>query len=245
MIVYQTDTDGFLTGPVIADESPLEPGSFLIPARCVEVPPPAFDPQTHRARFDGGSWSLEEIAPPEPTTPQPVKGIPDIVSASYLADGRVEVALAGNLRSFCFYDGTPDGPLEAHLHAWLQTEGNAIEPYVPPPEPVFDIAAYAADRRWRSEIGGIVVAGIPVATDDRSKLMITGARVAAMADPAWTTTWHGTDGNSYPVDTAAMVAISDAVQAHVNATFATFATVKAAIEAGAITTAAQVDAAFG
>ena len=41
-----------------------------------------------------------------------------------------------------------------------------------------------------------------------------------------------------------MVLISDAVQAHVNAGFATFATVKAAIEAGTITTTAEIDAAF-
>ena len=103
-----------------------------------------------------------------------------------------------------------------------------IVAWEPPPAPV-NLVAYAADRRWRKEVGGIVVADVPVATDDRSKLMITGARDAAMA---------------YPVDAAAMVLISDAVQAHVNAGFATFATVKAAIEAGTITTTAEIDAAF-
>lgn len=107
------------------------------------------------------------------------------------------------------------------------------------------LVAHAAAARWRKEVGGVLVGTVPVATDDRSKLMITGARVAAMADPDWTTVWHGSDGNTYPVDVAAMVAISDAVQAHVNAGFATFAAVKAAIEAGTITTTAEVDAAFG
>lgn len=107
-----------------------------------------------------------------------------------------------------------------------------------------DLATYAADARWRKEVGGIVVAGVPIATDDRSKLMITGARVAAMADQGWSTVWHGADGRTYPVNAAAMIAISDAVQAHVNAGFATFATVKAAIEGGDITTTAEVDAAF-
>ncbi|PZU95055.1 MAG: hypothetical protein DI527_02055 [Chelatococcus sp.] len=106
------------------------------------------------------------------------------------------------------------------------------------------LVAYAADRRWRLEVGGILVGSVPVATDDRSKLMITGARVAAMADPGWSTVWHGADGATYPVDAAAMVAISDAVQAHVNAGFATFAAIKAAIEAGTISTMAEIDAAF-
>ncbi|PZU93142.1 MAG: hypothetical protein DI527_07735 [Chelatococcus sp.] len=106
------------------------------------------------------------------------------------------------------------------------------------------LVAYAADRRWRLEVGGILVGGVPVATDDRSKLMITGARVAAAADPGWSTVWHGADGATYPIDAAAMIAISDQVQSHVNAGFATFASVKAAIETGTITTAAEIDAAF-
>lgn len=118
----------------------------------------------------------------------------------------------------------------------------------PEPEPPVltdaELIAYAADRRWRREVGGILVGTVPVATDDRSKLMITGARLAAGADPAWSTVWHGADGQTYPVDAAAMVAISDAVQAHVNSSFATFASVKAAIDAGEITTTDEIDAAF-
>lgn len=107
-----------------------------------------------------------------------------------------------------------------------------------------DLVAYAADRRWRKEVGGIDADGVPVATDDRSKLMITGARIAAMADAGWSTIWHGANGETYPIGAAAMIAISDAVQAHVNAGFQTFVTVKAAIEAGTMTTTAEIDAAF-
>jgi hypothetical protein len=107
-----------------------------------------------------------------------------------------------------------------------------------------DLVAYAADKRWRVEVGGISVDGVPVATDDRSKVMVIGARVAAQASPDWTTVWHGADGQTYPLNAAAMIAISNAVEAHVNATFATFATVKAGIDAGEITTTAAIDAAF-
>lgn len=106
------------------------------------------------------------------------------------------------------------------------------------------LLAYAADRRWRREVGGILVGTVPVATDDRSKIMIMGARVAAAASPDWETVWHGADGQTYPINAAAMIAISNAVEAHVNATFATFATVKAEIEAGEITTLAEIDAEF-
>jgi hypothetical protein len=105
------------------------------------------------------------------------------------------------------------------------------------------LIAYAADVRWRREVGGITVGGVPVATDDRAKMMIVGARLAAIADPQWSTVWHGADGQTYPVEATAMLAISDAVQAHVNSCFATFALVMAAIDAGSITTMAQIDAA--
>jgi hypothetical protein len=107
-----------------------------------------------------------------------------------------------------------------------------------------DLMAHAADRRWRIETGGILVAGVPVATDDRAKIMIMGARVAASADPAWSTVWHGSDGETYPLDAGAMIAVSNAVEAHVNATFATFATIRAGILAGTLTTTAAIDAAF-
>lgn len=106
------------------------------------------------------------------------------------------------------------------------------------------LIAYAADKRWQREVGGIVIGSVPVATDDRSKIMIMGARVAATADAGWETVWHGSDGQTYPLNAAGMIAISNAVEAHVNATFATFAGIKADIEAGAITSYAEIDAAF-
>lgn len=130
---------------------------------------------------------------------------------------------------------------------WSWSEAEGFQPPQPGPEPGLsqaELVAYAADLRWRLEVGGIVVGGVPVATDDRAKMMIVGARVAAMADPQWSTVWHGADGNTYPVDAAAMIAISDEVQAHVNTGFATFAAVKADIEAGTITTTAEINAAF-
>lgn len=108
-----------------------------------------------------------------------------------------------------------------------------------------NLIAYAADLRWQREVSGIVVGGVPVATDDRSKVMIVGARVAAAANPDWSTTWHGADGQVYPIDAPTMVAISAVVEAHVNSGFALFAQVKADIEAGAIMSRAEIDAVFG
>lgn len=53
--VYQTDFNGVYVGPVEADESPLEPGVFLIPARCVQTAPPA--PGAHQwPAWSNGAW---------------------------------------------------------------------------------------------------------------------------------------------------------------------------------------------
>ena len=38
--VYQTNYSGLFVGESLADESPLEPGVFAIPAGCVETAPP-------------------------------------------------------------------------------------------------------------------------------------------------------------------------------------------------------------
>lgn len=68
-IVCQLDDDGYLTGLTAADESPLEPGVWLYPARSVDAEPPSI-PDGHRARWVGGAWVV--AAPPAPAEPDPV-----------------------------------------------------------------------------------------------------------------------------------------------------------------------------
>lgn len=50
-LVYQTNDNGIFVGEIEADESPLEPGVFLIPAGCVEIAPPEL------AEGEYASWS--------------------------------------------------------------------------------------------------------------------------------------------------------------------------------------------
>jgi hypothetical protein len=57
MIVYQYDAAGLYQGEATADESPLEPGKYLIPARCVTVPPPEI-PEGKHPRWNGSRWDL-------------------------------------------------------------------------------------------------------------------------------------------------------------------------------------------
>lgn len=55
--VYQTNHLGLYVGAVTADESPLEPGVFLIPGGCVEVAPPEV-PEGKAACWNGKRWQL-------------------------------------------------------------------------------------------------------------------------------------------------------------------------------------------
>ena len=107
-----------------------------------------------------------------------------------------------------------------------------------------DLRAYAEMKRWEAEVGGIVVAGVPISTDDRSKQMLMGARIAAQANPAFSTPWVAADGVVATLGAVEVIAVSDAVLAHVQGCFETFALVVDDIAMGAITTTAAIDAAF-
>lgn len=78
-----------------------------------------------------------------------------------------------------------------------------------------DLAAY----RYNKEVGGLTLAnGMMVATDDRSKGLIAGARLDTMADPTILTDWKADTGwIQIDADTVAMIAT--AVAAHVRSCF--------------------------
>ncbi|MFX7294376.1 phage tail protein [Acinetobacter baumannii] len=57
-IVYQTNHAGLFVGKTAADPSPLEQDVYLIPAGCVEVPPPETWAEDVWPRWDGAEWAL-------------------------------------------------------------------------------------------------------------------------------------------------------------------------------------------
>lgn len=56
-VVYQTNHLGLYVGSIEAEESPLDPGVFLIPGGCVQVPPPEA-PDFKKACWTGKTWQL-------------------------------------------------------------------------------------------------------------------------------------------------------------------------------------------
>lgn len=74
--------------------------------------------------------------------------------------------------------------------------------------------------------------------------MIAGAREAAKANPDFTTPWMTTTGEIALLDAVAIIAISDAIGAHVNNVFGIYSQVPPLILGGTITDQSQIDTAF-
>jgi hypothetical protein len=69
--VVQLDQGGYFVGVTTADESPLEPGVFHMPAGTIEATPP-FVPAGKRVKWIGSGWVAEDI--PRPPKPNPGPG---------------------------------------------------------------------------------------------------------------------------------------------------------------------------
>lgn len=70
--VYQFDVAGRYLGETSADESPLEPGVYHLPARTTEMAPPPADswPDGGRPRWNGIAWVMTGSTDPLQRTPE-------------------------------------------------------------------------------------------------------------------------------------------------------------------------------
>lgn len=93
--------------------------------------------------------------------------------------------------------------------------------------------ASLAAKRWQVETGGIIVAGMPIKTDEDTQRKITGAYVQVTRDPSFVVKWKVAPGVFIDLDAATIIAIGDAVTAHIQACFANEAALTAAILAAA------------
>lgn len=76
--VTQLDAEGYFVGLALADESPLEPGVFLIPGGAVDAPAPEV-PEGQRARWSGAGFVLEAIPQPKAPEPPPPPARADVI----------------------------------------------------------------------------------------------------------------------------------------------------------------------
>lgn len=137
-----------------------------------------------------------------------------------------------------------DNYVSPYLPAWLLTGDTFAQPAVGAYMPA-QLSAYAASVRYDKEVAGITIGGVHIDTDRDSQGLIDRAYSAVQRNPAFTVRWKAADGTFGQVlNAAAIIAVGDAVAAHVAACFAKEAEVADAIAGGTIKTPADIDAAF-
>lgn len=160
-----------------------------------------------------------------------------ITSAIYMDNGTV---LATN-------NGV-QGPTTASdpdVVAWV-SEGNIITPYLPPiinstyPATIPNLIAYAANKRYSLETGGMTINGVTVDTSRDSQTMINGAYIYMTTSGATTISYKANSG-WITIDAATVKAIALAIGQHVQTCFNSEKAIDDAINAGTITTFAEID----
>jgi len=102
----------------------------------------------------------------------------------------------------------------------------------------------AAAKRWEIETGGITLNNAPIPTDERTRGVLTAAYVKAQADANYVITdWKVGPGTYTTLDAATIIAMANAVEAHVQACFTANKIVDAKINNDTYTTMAQIDGA--
>ncbi len=103
-------------------------------------------------------------------------------------------------------------------------------------------AASLAAHRYAVCNGGMTAGGVPIKTDSESRADLTAAFIMATANPSYSVKWKAADGNFYPLNAAAIIAIANAVAAFVQKCFDSEASVSANLSQ--YSTMADANAAF-
>ena len=75
-----------------------------------------------------------------------------------------------------------------------------------------------AAARYAAEVAGVTVGGVVVRTDRESQALITGAALKATQDGTYSCTWKSESG-FVTLDASTIIAVADAVRAHVQECF--------------------------
>lgn len=132
LVLHYDPATGELLGASEAQESPLEPGVYLIPAHATDQAPPEAGPD-QIVRFVGGTWVVEARPSPPPPPPEPT---PEELDAAAWARLRAE---RDRRRAASDWTQLPDVPMDPALRAaWTEYRqalrdlpANTVDPFNP------------------------------------------------------------------------------------------------------------------
>lgn len=125
MRIFHYDISGLFTCEGVADESPLEPGVYLIPAGATVVEPPETE-DGQLARWDGSNWQIENV-------PVPVELEPAVPTRVTMRQARLALLGAGLLddveAAISAMGDTPEGKV-ARIEWDYSSEVHRNKPFV-------------------------------------------------------------------------------------------------------------------
>lgn len=164
-----------------------------------------------------------------PTQPNGIT-LTEVTAANTVATVR-DQSPAGQLISRQQADRTTNTPLSAEQAAlWAQQQLQALGLATAADVTTAALGILAA-RRYESETAGTTWNGHPVATDRQSQSLITGAVVASQLPGFTSVDWKMADGEFVTLSASDVVAMAQAVVAHVTAAFANEQALKSAVTA--------------
>jgi hypothetical protein len=113
-------------------------------------------------------------------------------------------------------------PIQAPKKEWIALTETEVEAHLNPKIPFATAKenkyAEIAAARYNAEIAGVTVNGVSIKTDRESQGLITGAALKAMQDSTYSCRWK-TESGFVELTAPQILAIADAVRAHVQSCF--------------------------
>jgi hypothetical protein len=131
----------------------------------------------------------------------------------------------------------------SQLPAWLFNAASFIQP-APGTYDKPQLAAYAADARFRKASGGVTIGGKPYLSDPVSRNTVASAHDYAVANPGHITDWKLADGTFIQLTEAQLAHVLQQMATFVQACFTCESNTVTGINGGSIADLAAIDAAF-
>jgi hypothetical protein len=123
--------------------------------------------------------------------------------------------------------------------------GGTVQPPPPPPPPTKDeLTAYSAKQRYATASFNVTIAGLLFYSDPVARNTLANAHDYAVANPGYVADWKLADGTFAQLDEAALNNATQQMATFVQECFTCESTNLAAINAGTMTTTAEIDAAY-